>query len=455
VRFIEGEVSEIGELKAYSGEVVVDGNGCALLPSLADHHLHLFALAAKTNSLLCGPPDICSAEAFIALLGEQSAGLDWLRGIGYHESVVGLIDRQWLDKYGPARPIRIQHRGGRLWILNTLGLDVLRRDHEKDLPVGLDIEQGHLFDEDLWLRHALGGQPPDLGEVSRVLASFGVSCVTDMTPQNDAQTVVLFKKLQAQGKLRQRVLMAGVEGLDFVAQRRSLQKEKQLSTMLEIGPYKIHLHEAQLPEFSELCRAISTSHSNQRPIAVHCVTEVELVFALAALKESGAIDGDRIEHASVTPPELMSQIKELGLLVVTQPNFVSERGDQYLNDVESREVPWLYRCRTLIEAGIDLAGGTDAPFGHPDPWLAMKAAVNRQSIGGRVLNLAEALTPEQALELFLGCPYTPARMREVVVGAQADLCLLDRKWHQAREILSSEMVRATWCNGALIYDRVD
>ena len=184
----------MGELKANSGEVVVDGNGCALLPSLADHHIHLFALAAKTNSLLCGPPDICSAEAFIALLGEQSAGLDWLRGIGYHESVAGLIDCHWLDKYGPARPIRIQHRSGRLWMLNTLGLDVLRRDHEKDLPAGLDIEQGQLFDEDLWLRHALGGQPPDLSEVSRVLASFGVSCVTDMTPQNDAQTVVLFKK---------------------------------------------------------------------------------------------------------------------------------------------------------------------------------------------------------------------------------------------------------------------
>jgi predicted amidohydrolase YtcJ len=433
----------------------VEGNGAALLPSLADHHLHLFALAAKTNSLQCGPPNIESGEEFIALLAAQSTGSGWLRGIGYHESVAGLVDRQWLDKYGPERPIRIQHRGGRLWILNTLAVDVLRRDHEKNLPVGLDIKQGHLFDEDLWLRHALGGQPPDLSEVSRVLASFGVSCVTDMTPQNEMQTAELFRKQQAQGKLLQRVLMAGVESLDFIAQRTALLNDKLLDTMLEIGPYKVHLHEAQLPDFSELCRAISTSHSCQRPIAVHCVTEVELVFALAALKESGAIAGDRIEHASVTPPELMSQIKALGLLVVTQPNFVSERGDQYLNNVESREVPWLYRCRSLINAGIDLAGGTDAPFGHPDPWLAMKAAVNRKSSDGRLLNIKEAVTPEQALELFLGCPFAPARMREVVVGAQSDLCLLDRKWQQAREILSSEMVRATWCNGELIYDGVD
>lgn len=446
-------MTAIGHLAVNLGEAVIEGNGGALLPSLADHHLHLFALAAKTNSLLCGPPDINSEQEFIALLGRQSTGPDWLRGIGYHESVAGLIDRQWLDKYGPRRPIRIQHRGGRLWMLNTLAVDVLRRGREKDLPVGLDLEQGHLFDEDLWLRHALGGQPPDLGEVSRMLASFGVSCVTDMTPQNDAQTAILFREQQAQGKLRQRVLMAGVERLGL--KRKSEQAQKQLNTMLEIGPYKIHLHEAQLPDFSEFCRAISTNHSNHRPIAVHCVTEVELVFALAALNESGAIDGDRIEHASVTPPELMSQIKALGLLVVTQPNFVSERGDQYLNDVAAREVPWLYRCRSLIDAGIDLAGGTDAPFGHPDPWLAVKAAVNRKSKDGRVLNLAEALSPEQALELFLGCPYTPTRVREVVVGAQADLCLLDQKWIQARESLSSGMVRATWCNGELIYNRVD
>ena len=110
--------------------------------------------------------------------------------------------------------------------------------------------------------------------------------------------------------------------------------------------------------------------------------------------------GDRLEHASVMPPAIAEWIARLGITVVTQPNFIRERGDSYLREVDTSDQPWLYRCRGAIDAGIALGGGTDAPYGDPDPWLAMQAAVTRRTLDGARVGVNECVTPERALELF-------------------------------------------------------
>jgi predicted amidohydrolase YtcJ len=190
-------------------------------------------------------------------------------------------------------------------------------------------------------------------------------------------------------------------------------------------------------------------------VAIHCVSEVELVFALALLDAAGARQGDRIEHASVASPELAARMAALGLAVCVQPHFVAERGDRYLADVEPRHRGDLYRLRGLADAGLPLAGGSDAPFASADPWDAMAAAITRCTRGGRIIGGEEALTAEQALALYLADPRDLARQRRIAVGEPADLCLLDRPWSAARARLRADMVRATFVSGRLVHDRVD
>jgi hypothetical protein len=103
----------------------------------------------------------------------------------------------------------------------------------------------------------------------------------------------------------------------------------------------------------------------------------------------------------------MALVARAGVTVVTQPNFIFERGDQYLTEVDPADHEHLYRCRGFLDAAIPLGGSTDAPFGQPDPWLSMRAAVSRQTASGRVIGAAEALTPEQALALFTSAPEDP------------------------------------------------
>jgi len=209
-----------------------------------------------------------------------------------------------------------------------------------------------------------------------------------------------------------------------------------------------------LPPLDETATRIVRSHAARRPVAVHCVTLAELMFTLAAFQDAGTITGDRIEHAGVTPADATPLIAEMGLTVVTQPNFIAERGDAYLRDVDPADHDSLYRLRAFLDAGIPLGGGTDAPFGGADPWAAMAAAVSRRSASGHLIGAGEALTPEQALALFLADPSSPGGpARTVRTGMDADLCLIDRQWDEARRDLGAVEVAMTMRSGRVIWRR--
>jgi len=450
VRVAGGRVAEIGRgLARRPGQSVLDAAGGALLPGLHDHHLHLLALAAALGSVPCGPPEVRDARALAEALTAAPARPDgWIRGVGYCESVAGSLDRAGLDALAGARPLRLQHRSGALWLLNSAALGRLGLDRGADAP-GVERDArgratGRLFRLDAWLRERLGGEEaPDLAAVGRRLAGYGVTGVTDATPGNGAAELRRFAAAARQGELPQRLVVMGARGLpepDHPAVSR--------------GAVKLYLAEAALPGFDELRAEIEAAHAEGRPVAIHCVTRAELVLAAAALAEAGAHPGDRVEHAAVAPPDLVALLAALPLTVVTQPHFVRERGDDYLREVEPADRPWLYRCRGFLEAGVPLGAGSDAPFGHPDPWRAMRVAVERTSEGGQILGPGEVLAPERALALFTTPPEAPGGApRRVAPGEPADLCLLACPWSRARDELTSDHVAATLREGRVIFSR--
>ena len=104
---------------------------------------------------------------------------------------------------------------------------------------------------------------------------------------------------------------------------------------------------------------------------------------------------------------------------------------------------------------MDLAAGSDAPFGSADPWAARRAAVTRTTPSGAIIGGAEALSPEQALSLYLADPENLARQRHIAPGMAADLCLLAVPWEVARTRLSASDLRATLIGGRLSHQSVD
>ncbi len=354
VRVERGRIGAIERcLAPLSGERVFDAAGGALLPGLHDHHIHLNAAAAALASVRCGPPEIASCEALVVALG-GAPGEGGGRGVGYHTSVAGEIDRRWLDRFGPDRAVRIQHRGGRMWILNSRALALLGDDMPAD---------GRLIDGDALLRRRLDASPPDLRPLGSALAARGVTGLTEATARNDADDYHRY----ARAGLDQHLLVMGTAALDDLAPH----------ARARAGAVKLHYHDHDLPALDALIDEVACAHAADRAVAAHCVTRAELMLTLAAIEAAGPHPGDRIEHAGVAPPPAVEWIASLGLTVVTQPHFIAERGRAYRAEVAAHDQPWLYRLRGFRTVGVRLAGGSDAPFGGLDPWSSMAAATER------------------------------------------------------------------------------
>ena len=239
-------------------DIVIDADGCALLPGLHDHHFHLLAFAASLDSVQCGPPAITREAELVGTLRTRQAENPgaWIRGVGYHPSVAGDIDRHWLDRIVPATPVRIQHRSGRLWIMNSRALDLIapNRDVSPLENVGGQFT-GRLYDANAWLRDKIGTIVPPIGRASRFLLSRGVTGLTDTSPGNGPSEFDLFGQAQDSGDLLQDMLIMGSAALDRVASRPTLR----------VGATKIHLRDADLPAPTEISGVAERSHLAGRP----------------------------------------------------------------------------------------------------------------------------------------------------------------------------------------------
>jgi predicted amidohydrolase YtcJ len=442
VRLEAGRIAAIGPRLPGGGQEI-DGAGGALIPGLVDHHIHLLALAAEAQSVNLADARTRGeiAARLRAAAAERPRGA-WIRATGYHEGAASLLCAGDLDAAVPAHPVRVQHRSGALWVLNgaalsqALGGDPAPDCLERDTA---GRPTGRIWRGDAWLAARLSRTAPALAPVGRALAACGVTAVTDASATTDADAAAVLAAAHAAGDLPQRLTLMSAGAIEP-------------PPGVAIGPVKILLDDDRLPDLDEMLGRIASARAWGRAVAVHCVTAAELAMTLAAFETAGPKPGYRIEHGSVIPQTAIAAIRALGLTVVSQPGFVRTRGDRYLAEVDPAEHADLYRLRSLKGAGVPLAASSDAPYGRPDPWEAIAAAVDRRTTVGRLLGHAEALTPREALDLWLGDTRNPGGpARRVAVGAPADLCLLDRPLAAALAAPRAERVAATIIGGRVVH----
>ncbi len=454
VRCRGGRIAATGTgLEPGPGEEVVTG-GVAVLPGLHDHHLHLTAMAAHLASVDLGPDRVASPDDLARILADAARRPEptvggWIRAVGWDEVTGGRLDRGVLDALVPDRPIRVQDRTGHRWVLNSVACRRVGLDDGDGGPPGAErvdgVATGRLVDADGWLAGRLPRDvPPDLTDVGRRLAAYGVTGVTDATPGERRSDLEVLADAVASGALTQRVVATG--GLSLAG--------ATAPVGVDLGPVKVMVGDATYPTVEELAAAVETAHRHDRPAALHCASRIAAVLAVAAWEEVGPRPGDRMEHGSVLPPDLVVRLADLGITVVTQPGFLLDRGDRYLAEVEAADLPHLYRCASLDTVGVALGGSTDAPFGPDDPWLAMRSAVHRLTRSGATVGPGERMSPGRALGLFLSEPHEPGGPpRTVAVGAPADLVVLDCPLEAVLEDFDAGHVVATVVAGRIVHRR--
>jgi predicted amidohydrolase YtcJ len=437
VRLEGGRIAEIGV--GLRGADELDGQGGALIPGLCDHHIHLFGLAARADSVAL--EDVRDAKAFAARIADATSTRPpgaWVRVLGYHEAMAGDLTRADLDALAPRHRLRVQHQTGSLWILNSLALEALGAG---DDPPGLERDTGRIWRGDAWLRGRIGAQPPPLAPIGARLSAYGITALTDASVTTEASAATLLAEAHRAGDLPQRLILMSGGPLAAPA-----------DAAFAVGPLKVLLDDHSLPDFDDFAGRVDVARRHGRAVAVHCVTAAELALTLAVFEAAGSRPGDRIEHGSVIPPDAVEVLKRLDLTVVTQPAFVHERGDRYAAEVAPRDQPDLYRCRSLLEAGVPVAASSDAPYASPDPWKGIAAAVHRTSRAGLTLGAGERVAPARALSLYLDEPAAPGRTpRRIAVGVPADLCLLDAPLREVLAAPDAARVRATLVAGRMVY----
>jgi predicted amidohydrolase YtcJ len=412
---VEERIVDVGALKPKKGEQVFDAAGGTVIPGLHDHHVHLRSAAAALTSARVGPAEVRGRDDLARALADAPVGSDgWIRAVGYHEAVAGPLDRRVLDEVSPQLPVRVQHRSGVLWTLNSVGLE----------RVGLtDHPDGRLRSADRSWSDTLQRNESGLAEISRRLSEHGVTGVTDATPDFEVSDIVKLMQAHRNGELRQHVQC--------------------------LAPGKRILHDTDL-DLDELTAWVKRRHAEDAPVAVHCVTAAQLVVTISALHAAGTHPQDRIEHAAVVRDDALTELRKLGVTVVTQPNFVSERGDQYLTDVPADEHHELWRLASLLRAGVKVALSTDMPFGDGDPWATMRAAVHRTTAGGAVLGGDECVSAREALTMFFGTSGAPTEPRAIATGEPGDLCVLAAPPDEVLNELDTHLVTATIVAGRVV-----
>ncbi|WP_109473807.1 amidohydrolase [Ornithinimicrobium cavernae] len=207
----------------------------------------------------------------------------------------------------------------------------------------------------------------------------------------------------------------------------------------------------------ELVSLVRTAHEHGVETALHAIGDRAVRQALDVFRETGATGS--IEHAQLVAPGDLPHWSGLPVRASIQPAHL-------IDDRAATEHCWpdrtrhAFAYRPLLEAGIPLALGSDAPVAPLDPWLAMAAAVWRGPVDGEAWHPELSLTPAEALSASVdGC--------RLAVGEPGDLVLLDQDPYAAgglpgsapdpgraaeqAQVLRTMMVSATVVGGFVVH----
>ncbi len=463
-----GVVREVGrDLDRPAGIAEIDAGERWLMPGLWDKHTHLAMWTATTGRLdLAGTRS--SDEALSRLRGRLAAA-PGEPVVGYgHRPVTwpGQPTVAMLDEVAADVPVVLVSGDAHQGWLNTRALDLL----------GLGRRDEMLFEAEWYAAyariHEIAGDEASPEAYQRMQAAAAELGVVGVVELEYGEGMDAWPARWAQGvdlmRIRRGVYPDGLDAA-VAAGLRTGDPLVEGQDLLTMGSLKIisdgslntrtawceHPYADgsgsgapnQTPEELRALMARATEHGLRT--AVHAIGDAACHDAVAAYAQTGARGS--IEHAQLMTREDVTEMARLGVVASVQPAHL-------LDDRDVTELIWpdrAERCfplRWMVDDGVELAMGSDAPVSPLDPWLTIAAAVHRSADERPAWHPEQALTPKEALAASVD------GQGSVHAGARADLVLLDADpldpsgtpEDQAAR-LRSMPVAATWVAGRLVH----
>jgi predicted amidohydrolase YtcJ len=435
---------------APAGARRIDLAGACVLPGLVDAHVHFPSWALARRELrLFGCRSLAEAlERVQHAAGTVPRG-GWLRGRGWRdESWTEKPTRQALDAVAPGVRIALRaHDGHSLWLSSAA---LAAAEGDLAVPGGVvetdDVGEptGILREESAWRfhdAHAGASHAETLDAMRAALPAAAAAGVTGVHDKDGGRGALeLFQALSDNGELTLRVWQS-VPGGRLVDEAIAPQLD---DPMLRVGYVKAFMDGTlgsstarlldgsgvEITSSARLGELIRRAERAGFAVAVHAIGDQanrDALDAFAAAATPGA--RHRIEHAQCIAPEDIARFAALGIAASVQ--YTHATSDRDLAErLWADRLDHAYPFRSLLAAGVRLAGGSDAPVEELDPLAGLRAAVLRTDSERPPWRPEQAIPAAAALESFTVAPawlsFAEDRRGRLRAGFDADLTLLDR-----------------------------
>ncbi|WP_169432927.1 amidohydrolase [Desulfotignum balticum] len=437
--------------------IFIDCKGRTLLPGFIDPHFHFHAFAASLVSIDLsskeGVRSIKDIQSKIKACRLQSRPGSWIRAQKYCE--FDLKEKRhpnrWdIDQAVCDFPVKLTHRSGHAHVLNSLGLTLAGISRSTPDPPGGMIDRDLHTGDPTGLLYEMGGYlskcipRPEADQFEHAvkmagneLIASGITSFQDASIGNGTDEWHAFHNWIQKKLIQHHVtMMLGADTFDIHG--RDIFFGLTAGPRLQLGGVKIILDETTgslHPEQRQLNEKVLEIHRAGQQVAIHAIeanaVESACLAIEHALKRFPRTDHrHRIEHCSVCPSQLAGRLASAGIWVVTQPSFVYFNGKRYLETVPRQQHAFLYPIKSLLDKGISVAAGSDAPVAPLDPFAGIYSAVTRCCETGERIGENNAISVMDALAMMtikaaMACRHEMVK-GSISPGKRADMILVDQ-----------------------------
>jgi len=406
---------------------VIDLKGKTVLPGLIDTHVHVVDFGRCLLWLdLTTAKSISELQSLLKEKAKKTPAGKWIVGRGWNQTRFKekrMPTTADLDAASPDNPVILYHDSAMICAVNSLALKLAGVTENTAVPFGGAIDRsgetgkltGILRDSATNLVWQAVAEPSvdELLEGATLalqkIVEAGIVSIHWIVISESELTII--QKLHSRGALPVRVNVIVPEGLIEKANNLKLGNSSLLrwgGAIIFVDGYldskTAALNQPYSDEPSNSGKLLYTKEALVASVAevmaagvqpvIHAMGDKAVETALDAIeqaKKSGNVRF-RLEQAAVLNPQLILRLKTANVVVTVQPTVIATEFSVWAATQRLGErAKLLHPLKTLFDAGVKVAGGSDCPMEPLNPLLGIQDVVQRKSFSEQRLSVEEAL----------------------------------------------------------------